>query len=674
MQRREFLELLGSTAAGCCLPAALAADLPAAPAARPRDGLPPLYWSWWAWEPLDHYRRMNGVVGAVDAHAPWLPDWYNRIHSEELVRTMTGLGVNLAVTHFFKGFGLKHEHAEQQRTAELVRIAHRHGLRVLGYCQSRSLYYEAFLGEEPGAEDWIQRDQFGNKNTWGSSYFRWAPCVLSSEFRNYMKRVISYGLQEIGLDGLHFDNDYAYPCYCARCEKSFREWMAKNCPNARDRLGMDDYEHVRQPPQQASVSRIQDPLVQAWVRWRCETLGEYHRDLTDHARSVRPDVILLANPAHPRSQDSPYKRSVWAPMVGRHLTLMFAENSNCAGMVDGALVSQIRAYKQGEAIGYGVVSTTWRKDSATGIGLPREAADFQLQVAEAAAFRGVPGTNWGLRPNGEGAGMQIDRDDLREGFRRYMQFARGNEKLMAGARPVADVAVLQTFASQALDNVYAWPLVLGVEEVLIRAGFSWETVFGDDLKRMEQFGTLIVAGQSHLTDAECAALCAFAQRGGGLVLAGACGRYTETGRLRTADPFAGLTGARVVRLEDKAARSKVSTTSMHLVPLPKGHKEVAAGIAQALGRQWSARLSGSDTVAIAAYDLADGRRAVHLVNYAGKPVEGLKLALGPKWQAAEARLLTPDGPEQSLAVARGQAATLGLPLLDTYGVVVLSPG
>ena len=118
MQRRAFLELLGSAAAGGSLPQALTAKLSAAESPRRAASGPPLYWSWWAWEPLDHYRRMNGLVGAVDAHAAWLPDWYDRIHSEELVRKMTGLGVNLAVTHFFKGFGLKHEHAEQQRTAD----------------------------------------------------------------------------------------------------------------------------------------------------------------------------------------------------------------------------------------------------------------------------------------------------------------------------------------------------------------------------------------------------------------------------------------------------------------------------------------------------------------------------------------------------------------------------
>ena len=118
-----------------------------------------------------------------------------------------------------------------------------------------------------------------------------------------MKRVIRCGLEEIGLDGLHFDNDYADPCYCRRCEQGFREWLTRHCPDPRDRFGLADFQHVRLPPQRDSVGRIQDPLVQAWVRWRCETLGDYHRDLTSYARSLRKDVILLGNPAHPRTLD-----------------------------------------------------------------------------------------------------------------------------------------------------------------------------------------------------------------------------------------------------------------------------------------------------------------------------------------------------------------------------------
>jgi len=642
----------------------------AADSARP----PSYYWSWWGWEPLAHYRRTGGVVGAVDVSAAGFPQWYERLHSEELVRTMSALGVNLAVTHFFKGFGLQHEREEQQRTAELVRAAHRHGVRVLGYCQQRSLYYETFLAEEPQAEAWIQRDADGKCRTWGSAYFRWTPCIHSREFREYMKRVIRVGLEEIGLDGLHFDNDYCEPCYCPRCEQAFRAWLTAHCPDPRDRFGLDSFDHVRQPPTLASAGRIIDPLVQAWVRFRCESLGEYHRDITSYARSLRPGVILLANPAYPRGPDGPYRRSVWAPTLGRHLTLMFAENGNAAGMSDGAMVSQIRACKHASAIGYRVVSTTWKRGTGitglSGLALPQKPEDVTLQVAEAAAFGGIPGTNWALRPDGPGDRMRIDVPELRAALGQYLDFSRQTENLRLGARPVRDVAVLQTFASMAFDASVASTLVLGAEEVLIRGGFAWETVFGDNLGRLEGFAALVLAGQSHLSDDECRAICDFARRGGGLVLAGDNGLYDEHGRRRSQNPLEDLGGPQVARLEPSLVRTAGESGYVERIPLPKGHQQVAAAVQKAQGNRLSVRLLGSDTVALAAYELGDSRLAVHLVNYAAPmPAKGLNLSLGQRWKnAAQVRLLTAESPEQTLSVT---GATVEIPPFPVYAVVMV---
>jgi len=687
MKRREFLH-----AAGGGLLALGAARIPARgreredrqaqPEAgtgrRPQDeadaAQAAYYWSWWGWEPLAHYRRTGGVVGAVDVSAPGFSQWYERLHSEELVRTMARLGVNLAVTHFFKGFGLKHERAEQQRTAELVRAAHRHGVWVLGYCQQRSLYYDTFLAEEPQAEAWIQRDADGRCRTWGSAYFRWAPCLHSREFRAYMKRVIRVGLEEIGLDGLHFDNDYCEPCYCPRCEQAFRSWLAARWPDPRDRFGLASFAHVRQPPTLASAGRIIDPLVQAWVRFRCESLGEYHRDVTEYARSLRPDVILLANPAHPRGPDGPYRRSVWAPAVGRHLTLMFAENGNAAGISDGAMISQIRAYKHAAAIGYRVVSTTWKRGKGiaglSGLALPQQPEEVTLQVAEAAAFGGIPGTNWALRPDGPGDRMRIDVPELQTALGQYLEFARQTERLRLGARPVRDVAVLQTFASLAFDASAAAFLVLGAEESLIRHGFAWETVFGDNLGPLAGCGALLLAGQSHLSDDECRAICDFARRGGGLVLAGDNGQYDEHGRSRSRNPLQDLAGPQVVRLEASLVRAAGESSYAERLTLPKGHQQVAAAVQKALGNRGSVRLLGSDTVALAAYELGDNRLAVHLVNYAAPQApKGLKLALGPRWKdAAQVRLRTAETPEQTLAVAEN---AVEIPPFPVYAVAVV---
>jgi hypothetical protein len=665
MKRREFLGAVGGggillSGAGRIFAAAQAGASPT-----------PYYWSWWGWEPQDHYRRTNGIVGAVDVTAPGFPQWYERLHSEDMVRAMSKLGVNLAITHFFKGFGLKHEHAEQQRTAQLVRAAHRHGVRVLGYCQSRSLYYETFLAEEPQAETWIQRDADGKLRTWGSAYFRWAPCIHSREFRDYMKRAIRVGLEEVGLDGLHFDNDYCEPCYCPRCEKAFRDWLTANCRDPRDRFGLASFDTVRQPPTLASAGRIIDPLVQAWVRFRCESLGEYHRDITDYARSLRGDVILLANPAYPRGSDGPYRRSVWAPAVGRHLTLMFAENDNSAGMADGAMISQIRAYKHASAIGYRVVSTTWKRGKGlTGLALPQKSEEITLQVAEAAAFGGIPGTNWALRPDGPGDRMRIDVPELRAALGQYLAFARQTENLRPDTRSIRDVAVLQTFASMVFEAAVAPALVLGAEEVLIRDGFAWETVFGDRMDRLNGFAALVLAGQSHLSDKECSTICDFARRGGGLVLAGDNGTCNEHGRARRQNPLADLAGPQVVRLESTLFPTASGSGRTERVPLSKDHKRIAAAVQKALGSRLSVRLSGADTVALAAYQLADGRLAAHLVNYAAPALpKGLKLSLGGQWKnASRVRLLTAESPEQTLPV---NAATVEIPAFSVYAIVIV---
>jgi hypothetical protein len=430
----------------------------------------PLYWSFWGWEPLDHYRRLAGNTGAVDGRAHSLPQWYERLHTENLVELMARLGLNLAVTSFFKGFGLQHEQAEQERTATLVRLGHRHGMRVLGYCQSRSLYYEALLAEEPDAASWVQRDALGQMRTWLGVYYRWAPCIMNQDFREYMKRVIRVGLEEVGLDGLHFDNCYAEPCYCPTCERAFREWLTERYPSPRERFGLVSFAHTRQPPERPSPQRISDPLVQEWVRFRCESFADYLGELADHARSIRPDVILLGNPGYPRDHTA-YNRSIWAPLVMRHLDLVFAENAQFAGMDNDILVSQVRAYKHGTTVGYRVVSTTWQRGQTTSSGLPETAEAIGLQVAEAAANGGVPGTNWALRPMGnDDGGMRIDRPDLRQALQHYLGFAGANERVLHGSHPVKDVAVLRSFASEVYDIGQAAKPLYGAEEALIRGG------------------------------------------------------------------------------------------------------------------------------------------------------------------------------------------------------------
>ncbi len=683
MGRRDFLcRAAGVSGLVSLFPAKML--LGATPSSKDAVAPEPFYWAWWGWEPLAHYRRVGGVVGGVDTRSPTLDSWFDRLHSEALARQMAELGINLAVTHFFKGFGLVAEEAEQQRTASLVKFAHGHGIKVLGYCQSRSLYHEQFLAEEPRAADWIQRDEKGQLRTWGNSKYRWAPCILAREFRDYMKRAIRVGLEQVGLDGLHFDNDYAQPCYCPRCEEGFRVWLTRHFPSPQKRFGRASFDAVRLPPTQLAPGRIDDPLVQEWVRFRCESLAGYHAELCGHARQIRPNAILLGNPAYPRGPGSPYARSVWPVQLGRQLNLMFAENGNFSGVENGMLVSQVRANKQAAAVGYRVVSTVWRRDKLNASGLPETAGEVSLQVAEAAANGGIPGTNWALRPGGGGDRMRIDRPDLSAALARSLRFVRGNEKLLAGARPVRDVAVLRTFASLAFNAPEADPQVEAAEEVLIRAGFAWENLFGEDMRRLNEFAALVLAGQSHLSDAEVAAIRAFAAAGGAVVLGGDNGRYDEHGQERARPAFAGLDDRRVVRVAMTALATRAGaaerTTALPSeahgtsVPLPAWSRQLADAVERTVGTRLSVRLRGTDTVTVSACDLPGNRLAVHLVNYArSETPPGLQLELGSRWQAGRtARVLGPDAPERTLAIQRGPRSGVDVPPFAVYRVLIFA--
>lgn len=610
-----------------------------------------LYWAWWGWEPIDHYRLSKGIVGAVDTQSPALEQWYERFHSFEVVDMMADLGFNLGFTHFFKGLGLVYEAKEQERTAALVKRAHARGIKMLGYCQSRSLYYAQFLPEAPDAEEWIQRDENGKLRTWGGSKHRWAPCIHSKRFRTYMKRAIRVGLEEIALDGFHFDNNYCQPCYCERCEKAFRAHLAKQ--------GWESpVEEIRQPVLEKLPDVVTDPLAREWVRWRCEALAEYQAELSSYARQLRSDILLIGNPAYPRGPNSPCERSVWAPMIGKHLDLLFAENSSFPGYEDGVLTSQVRAFKHAHAVGYRVVSTVWKKDKLTGLGLPTNEAEIALQVAESAANDAIPGSNWALRSDGQTDRMRVERPVLKAAIGKHLHFAHQTESLRIGAEPLRDIAVLHTLESTAFDNRESFPLIQGVEEILIRGGFLWDVVFGDDLSQLGEFNVLLIAGQSMLSQEHVKAIQAFHDSGKAIIIAG------ESPALRQ---------LQVPRISSEEIRA-VAVEEGGQVSLQSDWQNIATIVEETSRDRSPLRLRGSDTMTLSAYQLGDSRLVAHVVNYSPTAVSGLTLELGASWKNLKnARLLAPGEEDRELSILqKGDHRIVEIPSIHVYGIVVAS--
>jgi hypothetical protein len=639
-------------------------------------------WAWWGWEPLEHNVRLGGPSYTTDGGAWWAPRWYDRLHSAELMQKMAGVGVNLAVTHFYKGFGLRFERPQWQRTAAMVKLAHRHGVKVLGYCQFASLYYETFLAEEPRAEDWSQRGIDGGFRLYeGAQYYRWRPCFNHPDFRAYVKRAVRVGLEEVGVDGFNFDNCLSGPCYCERCTRLFRAWLTRRYPQPLPLFGIDSFDHVRQPPAPTKAVQVHDPLVRAWIRWRCECLGGFVQEITSYARSLRPDVILMANPSHPCGAADTELRSVWPVWVGRHLNLMITENANSPELDGELLVSQIRAHKNAAAIGYRAVPTTWaegrgrNKSPDASQRLPQQASEIALQVFEAAANGGVPGANWATRALGGGDRMRIDRPELSTALGQSLGFVREHQTLISSARPVNDVVVLHAFPALAFNGQYALDQTAAAEEVLIRGGFSWGVVFDDDLRPLDRSSVLVLAGQTHLSNATCTAVQQFVDRGGAVVLLGDNAAYDDEGRLLETNRLDSLRGPRTSRLTASVVRRVADRHWGVFALLPPAWKQLSTTITKAAAGRLSAHLVDADTtVALNACRDTDGRLVVHLVNYAApRASRPLQIELG----AAErnhrtARLLAPAAAERTLAVRHDRARlVVDVPPLDVYGIVVV---
>ena len=183
----------------------------------------PIMWSYWNHEPIYHLKRMGNDGGTVFSLGEWVDEWYDRIHSEELIKKGADLGINTIYTHFYKGSGLVFEKEEMNRTKELTKIAHKYGISVLGYMSMGSIYTENITREIPDVKDMLVIDHNGKYHpTLFDQYYRPRPCYNNDKYLAYLKKVIKYGIEEVGLDGFHFDNSTFTFCYCDNCQKKFK--------------------------------------------------------------------------------------------------------------------------------------------------------------------------------------------------------------------------------------------------------------------------------------------------------------------------------------------------------------------------------------------------------------------------------------------------------------------
>ena len=630
-----------------------------------------LRWAWGGWEPPSFYLRSGGLSGGVDGRALWAPGWWDYLHSEEHVAAMADIGINLVTTHYYKGLGLQFEAAEQERTRAQVALYHKYGIHVLGYCQYTTVYPETMKDEIPDLEDHVQYAPDGSKRLYGGSgYFRWQGDLTSRRFMDYLRRVIEHGLGEVGLDGVEWDGT-VYNCHCDRCVAAFRDWLRAHYAGREYELfGLPHFDHALPPPHIAGA----DPMYQAWLEFRCSVMHDTLRELYAHAKSVKEDAILATYPHSPQLSRADRDRIM--PWVGDYMDLATTECHEMPRVEDdGRLVCAMRHIKQCTALNVPTFVTAWIRSPST-YRAPDKAPEVKLSIAESAVYGGHPfPATWANRPLGRDGKCLYQDPERGVPLKQYMNFLRDHEDVYAGSQPLANVGLYYAPPSLDYDRDAAQASIQGIEQVMLQHQIPFNIILG--LAGGPQFAQdlVIAANQRLLSDDEAEALRGHVARGGALLVTGETGRYDENRRERGADALADIYGnAGVVHLPGtpEAAPPGPEGRVSPLYPyLPQSHAELAATISAATPRGLIVEVDAGEYVSVDVWRTADGRVAVHLINYAnqsGPASVVLRLAGWLDADLGKVDLLTPD--EGTRLTVRDDGAIV-VTALDTYAAVVV---
>ena len=434
----------------------------------------PLVWAWWGWEPLPFYLRYSkNALGLRNSGEDELKKWYRLIHEESTVKAAADLGINCIVTHFIKGFGPMHEMEDVKLTAELVEKCHLHGIKVFGYTQYGSIFHETFFLEYPDAKNWIQINEDGTPLLWGDYKSRYLPCIESQGYLAYLKERIKQGITEVWLDGLHFDNFYARPCYCQRCRDAYRKACNAELPTTQM---MEDAPYSQE--------------VRRWVSFRCEKLTQRMVELRDYARSLKPNVMTIWNPNPIRGlRDQRMLLAADMCLLGKNAGFLWAESGNFPGVGEHGPIHQVNFFKTAAAVGYRTFSTVWKR-SAEGIALPETKEEVDLVNAETGAFGAETGNNWLMRPIYI---HQFTEGELCQEWKKQVDFIKENRQLFTGSKGKGEIALFFDREQAELDFPNAYKAFLSLQQMLLQNHITFDLLFSGQEEQFQNY-RLIISG------------------------------------------------------------------------------------------------------------------------------------------------------------------------------------
>jgi len=474
-------------------------------------------------EPLVFYLRRGRMA------ENW-PEIYQRQHSAENIRLMAEAGIRYGRLHFYKGLGLAHEMPEIRNTMKMAELMRSHGMKVSVYVAG-TLFIEPFYSELPEAENWEQRDQDGKWIPYsGTQTFRHFACHNEPAYREYIKKVLKVGVDSVRTNQFFFDNIFVKPepksCRCERCIAAFKAYLKKKYPTGEaafrrfgyrdtDIIQVNEWDVFNQP---FSLTSIDDPVLQEWMRFRCESLASQCGEFYDYIKSLNQDISVGFNLKGLYGENRYWRAGVYHPLFQGKCDFYPFDTGGMDARIDpetGALVAEFRSYK-----------------CARTLGMSCSSGGSDLEYAVYMAFnnqRHVPGYGYLGGPHERGANRVFT--PLTEFFRVY------NERYFTDTRNVADVAVLRSWPSMAYS---IWPTLVPAiltEQVLIQHKVPFDIIFDEQIDSIERYQAVILPGQESLSLETVRKLSVYVRNGGTLVFTDNTADFNKWRERRVANPL-----------------------------------------------------------------------------------------------------------------------------------------
>ena len=472
-----------------------------------------------AWEPVYIYKQWGKARQNTASECDF-------IRTEEFIKAAKKRGVNQIWYPFFKGYGLKFEYEDQQKTRKAVKLCQKYGIRTVAYCTFGSIVYESLKDEGQDVESWMCEPESGLPASYGQDHqcFRVRPCYSSEGYVGYMKEIVSRAIG-YGFDAIHFDNTNTLPepggCKCKRCvdlwhvylDKKFGKGSKESIKAGQERFGTNNFQNALAPwfdiwNTGAMQREVKVAYQQEWALFRQEVFAKAMLALADfiHKKGKAVEYNMGKSP----SSDYRLHGSINEEVIYPAADIIFNEGAGKTQYnAHGAPVTRIRAHKIAQ--NFDVPMMFYNRTIS--------------DMAEAFSFN--PGM---LALSGTD---MFDKTAENEKRYKYFQYYHKYKHYQTKQHSLAQVAFLHHNKSMTFSVLDTYLELVCMQQLFQEEKIPFNIVYSKDLDALEQYKLLCIPAMHCLSEEEGAKIKKWVKAGGALLISGKTGTMDDYFQLRT---------------------------------------------------------------------------------------------------------------------------------------------